>query len=490
MSHCNATLEHMQLLLTEGSIFGKPRHPDSSDAQTDIPPKKSSHTPGKYDPNKKHHSQNNTQDDGKTKKFPLGRLARESSDTVSMIMGQTPSQNQWLSKASSHIRKSMSHTTPIHFVASKNSMKHLAQEIRRNTMLHDLEDKMNKYKIVSIEISDFPIDLLYEYTRVNSGTPQLAEVLKKCKDLEYLTIKNINVYDWKLIGEALNECHQLKSVNFSHGNVDRPNATYERLFNGLSHSPALTEIDFSFCNLGELGTILASTLPKFTALTKLNLSGNGYQMARYVVPTLPKCPRLQHLELSDNDFGQRSIEYLEDCLPKCTSLTHLDLSDNLFGVPDSFKIGDILSSCTTLRRISFRNTGYFTARALNGLQSNLAFQRLTYIDLSKCDFNFTTDIPKTVIDEIIEKLQQCSNLTHLNLAYNPLGDVFTEDLMQILPTCTALTHLDLSHTGINEDTVRALQQAWNNKDTHRPAEGLCIDQNPIARDQISRHGVP
>jgi len=467
----------MQLLLTEGSIFGKPRHPDSSDAQTDTPSKKSSHRPGKYDPNKKHHSQNNTQDDDKTKKFPLGRLARESSDTVSMIMGQTPSQNQWLSKESSHIRKSMSHTTPINFVASRNSMKHLAQEIRRNTMLRDLEDKMNKYKIVSIEISDFPIDLLYEYTRVNSGTPRLAEVLKKCKDLEYLTIKNINVYDWKLIGEALNECHQLKSVNFSHGNVDRPNATYERLFNGLSHSPALTEIDFSFCNLGELGNILASTLPKFTALTKLNLSGNGYQMARYVVPTLPKCPRLQHLELSDNDFGQASLLHLTSGLPKCTSLTHLDLSSNLFDFRDSMQLGYILSSCTTLRVLSLKNSSFFTAKALCGLQSHSGFKRLIYLDVSNCNFNFTVNIRSSEIEEIIQKLSKCSSLTHLNLSYNPLQDVFARDhLMQILPTCTALTHLDLSHTGINEDTVHTLQQAWNNTDTHRPAEGLCIDQ--------------
>jgi Ran GTPase-activating protein (RanGAP) involved in mRNA processing and transport len=466
----------MQLLLTEGSIFGKPRHPDSSNAQTDTPPKKSSHRPGKYDPNKKHHSQNNTQDDDKTKKFPLGRLARESSDTFSMIMRQTPSQNQWLSKESSHIRKSMSDTTPINFVASRNSMKNQPRKIRRDTMLYDLE-RQTKYKIVSIEISDFPID----FNTFGNGTPRLAEILKKCKDLENLTIQNSSVYDWNLIGNALESCDKIKRVNFSHDTYkqssDKYIDTYKGLFKGLSHSPSLTEIDFSFCNLGNLSTILASTLPKFTELTKLNLNGIGYQIARYVVPALPQCPRLQHLELSDNDFAQASLLHLTSGLPKCTSLTHLDLSSNLFDFRDSMQLGYILSSCTTLRVLSLKNSSFFTAKVLCGLQSHSGFKRLIYLDVSNCNFNFTVNIRSSEIEEIIQKLSKCSSLTHLNLSYNPLQDVFARDhLMQILPTCTALTHLDLSHTGINEDTVHTLQQAWNTTDTHRPAEGLCIDQ--------------
>lgn len=494
MSNRNAILEHMQILVTEGSIFGKPRHPDSSDAQTDTFPKKSSHRQEKFKPNKKHHSESQRQDDDETKKFPLGRLTEESKDTVAMILEQTPGQNQWLLKQSSHIRKNMAKTAPINFVASKNSMKHLPQEIRRNTMLHDLEDKMNKNKIVSIEISDFPIDWTYDYTRVNSGTPRLAEILKMCTDLENLTIKNSSVHDWNLIGNALESCNKIKRVDFSHDTFKETHnqqyiESYKALFKGLSHSPSLTEIDFSYCNIGNCSTILASTLPKFTALTKLNLNDIGYQIARYVVPALSQCPRLQHLELSDNDFAQASLVYLGSGLPKCTSLTHLDLSSNLFDVRESMQLGYILSSCTTLRVLSLRNSPFFTARALCGLQSRSGFKRLIYLDVSNCNFNFTVNIGSSEIEETIQRLSQCSRLVHLNLSYNPLGRSFTIDLMKILPTCTALTHLDLSRTNINEDTVHILQQAWNTTDTHRPAEGLCIDQNPIARDQISRHGV-
>jgi len=148
----------MQLLLTEGSIFGKPRDPGSSDPQKDKPVKNR---------HKKIHNVEDKQED-EDKRFHLGLLAE--SDTLGMIMEQTPRQNKWLARQSVQLRNSVSKKTPIHFVASKNSMKHLSQEIRRDTMLHDLEAQMNKYKIVSIEISDFPIDLTYEYTRVNSGT--------------------------------------------------------------------------------------------------------------------------------------------------------------------------------------------------------------------------------------------------------------------------------------------------------------------------------
>jgi Ran GTPase-activating protein (RanGAP) involved in mRNA processing and transport len=464
----------MQILVTEGSIFGKPRHPDSSDPQTHTPSNQSSHRSGKYDHNKRQHSQSKRQDVDETKKFPLGRLARESSDTFNMIMRLTPSQNQWLAKESPHIRKSMSKTTPINFVASKNSMKHLPLETRRDTMLNDLEALMNKYKIVSIEISDFPIDLRYE--RGNSGNSRLAEVLKKCPDLQYLKISNTRMYDWELIGQALNECHQLKSVDFSYHFVDRDSNNFETLFEGISHSPILTEIDFSFCHLGELGNMLASILPKFTGLTKLNLSGNDYQMAYNVVPALSKCPSLQHLELSNNKFGQFSIPHLASGLLTCTSLTYLDLSTNLFDVRDSMELGYIISSCKTLRVLSLRQCVHFTARALCALQSRSGFAHLIHLNVSDCNFDFTVDIKSFEIEEIIRKLSQCSKLAHLNLSYNPLGDVFTKKLIQILPTCTALTHLDVSHTVIKKDTIRILKQAWNTKDTHRPAEGLCIDQ--------------
>ena len=452
---CTATLERMHVLVTEGPMFSRPQAPAAGAPRRHAKPKKA-----------------------RWRLFP-GEQEREGvealpDEVLHKLAVDSESSAPLLFRTSKHLRKVMTNAgaglkrARLPFAVTSTSYitpETTSETERREAMLLDLQTKSTSYTLTSIDVRHFGLGATATVAYHQPPQSSLAASLQNCPALQKLTLKYTGVTDWTAIGKALANCTQLERLHIVAGPRipvhDRP--TFEHVFRGIASATHLTDLSFSQCDLFGVSVALAAQLPAYVALTRLDLSFNGLDhtdAAGYpVLVALAQCPRLQHLDLSSNEFHDGAADALAVALPRCTSLTHLDLSRNHF--IDMLNFTRMLSQLqwrdTPLRHLSLSRNRFLSANALLRLFTQGGCALLTSLDVSCCDAWVAIRDEGAYQTPLAQVMALCTNLTELRLAGNDLGDFFGHLLCTtVLPACTSLALLDLADTKLSEHGVRAL----------------------------------
>ena len=445
------TLERMHIVLTEGGMFSKPKENDDPEPPPPIstraftPKKQSKHTTAR--------------DNGGAKKGEFNDLSDE---ILENVMHHNAHGNLNLSMVSKRTR-ALTSKMPLAFHVGRKNMSHLDDEQRRTRMLRGLRANSLHFTLESIDVSHFPLDWRgrhHPLMQVDHNHSLEGILMNNCTALKALTLVDTGLVNWTLIGTALRSRPALERLHISTGQNRHPRTasrSFDSVFTALTGNlmPNLTDIDFSDCGFYAVESLLAAQMNRYSALTKLNLSGNLLEYHFDVIRALPQCHRLQHLDLSNNNLGGGAMDALVLALPSCTCLAHLDLSDNNFYTNSFRALAPILPRCTTLRSLSLRNNVRGAAYAFGSIVTSGGLSHLTYLDVGNCGIDCYETFSDIHDGPWVNQLGLCTNLTQLSLAQNKLGDDLTHLLLsRVMRTCTALTHLDLAGTKITDDGVR------------------------------------
>jgi len=394
-------------------------------------------------------------------------------DTVTHIAEYTRDHNRMLRETCKQIRDAMLDKTPADFRTTDFPD-------QPEAILTVLEERANQNSLLSIEMPGLLMDDMVLRSR------RLAAVLSRCPRLQTLNLSGASIAEWDTIGDAL-----------------------------ALYCPGLQHLDVSDCKIRHHAEHFARWMQAGTSLTKLNLSDNALNRSvaqnalHWLTDALAQCKNLQHLDLSDNNFGPEAAALLAPALKQCHSLKHLDLSRNDFGEHSASDLAAALGECRTLEHINLCRNKFEDNSAALLAPALLQCHGLTHLDLSTNAFGMTSvaqflwamnsgvlqlthfDLSHNNIgnpgfnnltinhigrgltylnlqnigihlqeDESM-RLPEMESLVHLSLADNVLCDNYVQRLLLELedPRCSALTYLDLDNTDLTDAGVLTLPRA-------------------------------
>ena len=222
-----------------------------------------------------------------------------------------------------------------------------------------------------------------------------------------------------------------------------------RIIEELKMYSSLTDLNLEKCLIGEQGAyILANEMKNCSKLELLNLSNNKlYSPGTVAVAgALKYCPKLEVLNMSANGFSSSEcIAALADSLQHMTAIEELDFSYNCIGSDVSSVLVVDLSK---LRKLNLTNCG----------------------------------IDSTSAKLLAEKLQHCSCLQGLSLQDNNMGSGMM-DIVQALQSCRSLQHLNLIHTGIDADCMEVLAEGLK---LNNQLQELCLAGNQFSQEAAEK----
>jgi Ran GTPase-activating protein (RanGAP) involved in mRNA processing and transport len=369
---------------------------------------------------------------------PDNPLVRD--DVLSKITEQTPDHNRMLMATSKSIRDAMKEKTPAHFRSTDFPD-------QPETILTLLEKRSKENSLLSIEMPGLIMD-----SRLVSRSPRLAAVMSHCPRLQTLNLSNASIREWGVIGDA------------------------------LAHCPGLQHLDVSNCKIRHHAEHFARWIQAGTSLTKLNLSDNALNSSvapnalHWLTDALAQCKNLQHLDLSDNNFGAPAAALLAPALKQCHSLKHLDLSKNDFGPLSAPDLAAALSECRTLEHINLSRNHFENTSAEILAPALIQCHGLAHLDLCRNEFGMESasqfswvinfgNLPLTHFDLSDNRIGKHGfnhlalnhighGLTYLNLAHNHIQLLQHEDVR--LPEMDSLVHLKLNGNRLDNKYVQLL----------------------------------
>ncbi len=384
-------------------------------------------------------------------------------DTFGKVLDLVPASTGMVAKTSKVMRAEMAAAVPLPplwFHVNLNQFPALTHIERIQSMLTELETLSQKFRLFSIEMPGFQLEL-------NDDDPQMLNQLRlsrvleqRCASLESLDLSGTGITEWVYIDSALPSCVALERVNLSGLVLHELNHP----FLGLAQCLMLKELVIRSAMLNTC-VQLAPVLVACTAVTKLDLTDNQLGVNRiddmyplqHITNALMFHPSLEHLNLRDCQLDIDSMQSLALTLPTCPRLAHLNLSNSSMSLQNiNQNLIPMLQQCTALRHLVLSQLSFMEQIGLTELATSKALTGLTSLDISICYIDFR--IPPYG-EDFIDELTQCTRLTHLDLSDNELGDTSARFLAVKLPKCLALERLDLSSTLMSDEGVRALSKA-------------------------------
>eukprot|EP01080_Neovahlkampfia_damariscottae_P011602 gene11602-4845_t len=239
----------------------------------------------------------------------------------------------------------------------------------------------------------------------------LIDVLKAHPKLKILDLSEIPFIFKSNEMHRILESETLTSINFS---LNYVKGNDETMMNDYLNT------NYFDCNLGKLGNCLEDLCVESNSLKKINLNHNFINLMKN--PTFLKSifslPKLEHLEIINNNLGKKGVELLSEILESNQTLTYLSIYEttllNVFEVMKIFK--DSLNKNSSLTKLSITDKFYFLEEAeedaledewfFNPYVKNDKYQYC--IDNACLSYLLTSEWSKTVnLKEI--QLQNCEN---------------------------------------------------------------------------------
>ncbi|XP_035665038.1 uncharacterized protein LOC118408380 [Branchiostoma floridae] len=294
----------------------------------------------------------------------------------------------------------------------------------------------------------------------------LTEGLRSCQNLKKVNLGHNKVSNWAdvlsvlsiknesnlgLISIALarNEETLGRTKGLCTGqNMKKMNLSYNKLSYREDFLPPLAnleEIDLS-CNAisDEAVSGLAEGLGSCQNLKKVNLSHNKLSDRGDFLPPLPK---LEEMDLSNNDISDEAVPGLTKVLCACQNLKKVDLSHNKLS-----DRGDFLPSLPYLEEIDLSHNA-ISDKAVPGLAKGFGSCRnLKKVDLSHNKLSERGDFLSPLA------------LEEIDLSHNSINDKAVPGLVKGLATCQGLRTVHLTNNQIsNKGALMMLQQESRRK---------------------------
>ena len=336
---------------------------------------------------------------------------------------------------------------------------YLGQNYLQN--LHAFRD----IKITSLTKFTFTNNIVDKQVAITHDIP---DFLSSCKRLQELDLSYSDLQNTDAI-KSLNRLplYNLIKFNIRGNSLTMQAADYVAAF--LRRNDQLNDLDLSYNNLEESGTIkilkatnfsnlanlnisnnniggeasnlkcMADMLTHASNLTEVNLSDNKLRAAKaiYFFTKLRFSPKLVKLDISKNSIGDIAAKDLAYTLSSCINLQELDLSDNDLhstGISDLFrklKISNLTKFAVNHNKISDQaanDIGYFLSRNVN----------LKELDLS------CTSLNDTGVKNIFKHMVSISKLFKLNISENRFTHNAADDIATFLLHNIELKEIDLS----------------------------------------------
>ena len=229
---------------------------------------------------------------------------------------------------------------------SHQSLKSIAEVLRVNSTLKDLEFEGNKVGV--------------------GGTKLIAESLKANTTLKLLSLSrnNIKAKCGRLFSDSLKVNGTLESLTLAKNALGSRGA--QLLSDGLRVNTSLRHLDLSGNSIGSEGAeSIAETIRVHASLTSLKLSGNniGDPGANKVSEALKDNVSLRKLDLADNAIGAVGAESITEALKINATLTFLQLGHNVIGDNGAQSLCEALKKNATLTSLDVCNNNIHSAGA-------------------------------------------------------------------------------------------------------------------------------
>lgn len=252
--------------------------------------------------------------------------------------------------------------------------------------------------------------------------------------------------------------------------------SYRQVFEDVMGS--LPEMNWTGCGWREEeARHLAETLPKCERLEHLDLTGN--QLANggtiKIASVITNCMRLKHLGLAANRIADDGAVEIASSLPGCRRLQKLGLARNLIGDRGAQKLANAIPHCQQLEELDLGGNEIGEVGAENLAVALPLCKRLGLLGL------FENQISNNGAERLAAALPQCRKLHELHLGRNEIGDSGASKLAAALPNCVNLQNLELGGNEIGDTGAHEIATAI-------PRCGS-LQKLDLARNQIGDKGA-
>ncbi|XP_060110206.1 protein NLRC5 [Heteronotia binoei] len=315
------------------------------------------------------------------------------------------------------------------------------------------------------------------------GFKLMAEALSQCHAIEEINLSkcNFGTKDLSNLVDALEGKLRLKSINLGFLNLENGGAlklisrlsalpllrrlvlnnnslhseVYPHLAETLRNAIHMEEINLSYNEIKDAGVKeIATAVPEMKNLKQINLSHNSISClgGQCFVEALASSERLEELRLSENDLGCETVVKLAAILPSVHHLKVLHLSSCNIDFEGISHLARALSECPQIQELSL-SQNFIGDKGVQALAEGMAkSSQLRRIELKMCG------ITDSAYKPLASGLSCCALLEEIVLSWNLLGDKSTLELAKILPGMERLRILDLDHNKITDCSIRGLAE--------------------------------
>lgn len=305
-----------------------------------------------------------------------------------------------------------------------------------------------------------------------AGCSKLAQVICKShgEAIKVLDLgdNSIGAQGAEHLGSILKVASDIEELDVSANNLGSRGAV--ALAHALSSHVSLRVLNLSGNQLGDVGIIgLAEGFASNTSLRDLNVSSNavGSQGATKLCEALQKQGQVLRLDLSSNRLGDDGVRAVWRLLKSGVALRDLDLSRNSITCCGAEKLAPALrkgvAKLETLD-ISHNNIGCRGASALfKSLEHGAVLKKLKMqcnrIGIST-NYGGNSNEAGGGFEGLVQHIDACAILTHLDLQGNSLGVEATSKLAErLFDDSRTLQYIDLSVNEIGDDGASAFGRA-------------------------------
>ncbi|XP_076123431.1 protein NLRC5 [Alosa pseudoharengus] len=206
---------------------------------------------------------------------------------------------------------------------------------------------------------------------------------------------------------------------------------------------------------------LSAVIPKLQTLKRLHLtSANLTEVgAATLVQALKNCPLIEHVDLSNNNITDRSLEKIMDTFPQVSNLKTVLLGRNIYTWNGLFRLVKMMMTCDTLQLVLVKGASvtkteevhefnlHFIGRKSESNLNNLDQDSETSKTLVWTDYNLS--VPR--LKDLCDALKSYQGLTKLNLSRNWLGNQGVMKLLKLLSALGTIQEVIVSENGVDMD---------------------------------------